>query len=213
MRRRVRDVQLAQGPQRAPTNRPVLLVANHTSWWDGFLVRRLFGLLRPGAPVFTIMLDRELNPRPWLRWLGCVGMTPGSFSSLRGLRRQVGALASTHPTAGFSYFAQGKIWPSTRRPLGFEPGVRALAKATQAAEVVPVSIHLEAGRHPVPTAWVAAGPALRVTGRASDSAWAEAEVERSLDLTLGFLAKYGEDADAHAPEWRALHRNAHREGA
>jgi len=116
----------------APSDRPLLICPNHVSWWDGFLIRAVHRRLRPTAPLYSIMLEHELKGRPFLRWLGGLGITPGSVGSLRDLLRTVKRLSANRPDAVFVLFPQGRIYPSHRRPLGFLPGVTAVAEALDA---------------------------------------------------------------------------------
>ena len=48
-----------RGSVSLPADRPVVIAANHTSWWDGFLLRDLQRRLRPEAPLYTVMLESE----------------------------------------------------------------------------------------------------------------------------------------------------------
>jgi len=174
-------------------DRPLLVCPNHGSWWDGFLIRAVHRQLRPSAPLYSIMLERELNGRPFLRWLGGLGLTPGSVGSLRGLLRTVKGLSREHPNALFVLFPQGRIYPSHRRPLGFLPGVSAVAEAMESpAWALPVSIHLEAGATPAPTAFLHLGTALP-TDRVAPSRMQE-RVESGIDRILDFVSLFGEDA-------------------
>lgn len=193
MGRRLHDIRIhVSAPP--PESGPVLLCLNHVSWWDGFLARRLARTLRPGAPLFTVMLEREIRPRPWLRRLGAIGLEPGSAASLKSVLRQLADVGKRHPDAVVSFFPQGKIWPSSRRPLGFKRGIEAAYKALGAQALLPVGIHLEPGRHPSPTAYVLAGAPVQLD-QATSVADLEGRVEAQLNLIGGFVTKYGEDAD------------------
>ena len=101
---------------------PVLLVANHVSWWDGFLLREVHRRMRPDAPLHVVMTEGELRRFPIFRWMGAVPLSDGRLAA-RGLLRDLEARASDRRDAVFAYFPQGRIWPSHRRPLGFRPGV------------------------------------------------------------------------------------------
>lgn len=195
MARRLHDVRIRVQDPPAKTG-PVLLCLNHVSWWDGFLARKLARRLRPGAPLFTVMLEREIRPRPWLRKLGTIGLEPGSTASLKSVLRQLADVGKRHDDAIVSFFPQGKIWPSTRRPLGFERGIHAANKALGAGVILPVGLHLEPGRHPGPTAYVSSG-ALVEPGHDGGLEDLERRVEAELNLIQGFVTKYGEDADQH----------------
>ncbi len=199
MRLGVRKTLFAGVPRALPGVTPILLVANHVSWWDGFILRPLQQAIRRGGALHTIMLEKELLRRPLLRRLGGVGLEPGSPSSLRALLRDLRAERSRDPSLSVLLFPQGRIWPSHRRPLGFRGGVRLLSEALAPVAVLPVGLHLEGGNHMAPTAYVScASPIFSEGGLPLESL--EGPVEDELGAIHHFLARYGEDAEAHWPE-------------
>lgn len=203
MRRRLHAVRFAGLPPSVPPG-PLLLAANHVSWWDGFLLRELHRRLRPRAPLFTVMLQRELRRRPLFRALGCVGMDPDSPTSVAATVRELRRRRQHEPDMVLALFPQGSIWPSHRRPLGFRRGVELFARHLAPATVLPVALHLEPLTAAAPTAFVVAGEP-RPAGQPESSAVAvEAAVHQRLDLVLRFLARHGEGAAAAWPGPHAL---------
>jgi 1-acyl-sn-glycerol-3-phosphate acyltransferase len=193
MRRRLSAVCISPPPFSLPAG-PLILAANHVSWWDGFVLRELQRRLRPGAPLFTLVAAPELARHRALSLMGGVGIdgrSPGSVSAaLRSLSRAV----ERRPDSVIAFFPQGRIWPSWRRPLGFHPGVELFARRLGAA-VVPVGIHAEPLNRVAPTFFVSAGEA------ASGACAGEIErrVTAELDVILRFLAEQGEEAAAAWP--------------
>jgi len=196
--RRYRDLHLERVlmgglPDPAPAG-PLLLVANHTSWWDGFLLREVQRRLRPHGRPYTVMLDRELGRRPLLRLLGGVGITPGDTA---GLRRAVATLVEARRSHAedfvLFFFPQGRIWPSHRRPLGFEPGIERLAEVLAPATILPVGIHLEPLNAAAPTACLLAGEPIPVGGRRVGLREIEGSVWLQVDRLHRLTAQYGED--------------------
>ena len=59
-----------------PDRTPLLFVANHVSWWDGFLLRAVQRRLRPDAAFVTVMSAAQLDRFPFFRWLGAIGVDP-----------------------------------------------------------------------------------------------------------------------------------------
>lgn len=173
---------------------PVVLAANHTSWWDGFLLRDVQKRLRPGARLFTVVLERELRRRPFLRWMGCVGVEPGNGVSVLRLFRLLRQERRRDADSVFAVFPQGRIWPSGRRPLGFERGVSVLCSMIAPVIVVPVGIHLEPLNRAAPTAFIAIGKPQTWTSGQPDCRKLEAAVEHELDRIRRFLDRHGEDA-------------------
>jgi 1-acyl-sn-glycerol-3-phosphate acyltransferase len=196
--RRLRTVLVPPLPLLPPG--PLLLVANHTSWWDGFLLRDLQRALRPGAPFHVVMREAELRRRPFFRLMGALPLQPGSPASTRALLRTVGKLVQDEPGAVIVFFPQGRIWPSSRRPLGFRRGVDLLTAAAAPCTVLPVALHVEPLNRSAPVAFIA--PAVAVTVGSGDAARnihqrVEAAVAARLDALRAVLDAHGEDAMQH----------------
>jgi 1-acyl-sn-glycerol-3-phosphate acyltransferase len=177
---------------------PLLLVSNHVSWWDGFILHDVHQKVRPKKALYIVMLERELAKRPFLKRLGGVGFDPESTSSLRSLLRDLKELRSRTPEFSVLFFPQGRIWPSFRRPLGFRGGVRLVAESLAPVAVLPLGIHLESGNQAAPAAFVSMGEVTEGPGTLSVDALEEA-VEGELDAIHHFLATHGEDAEDRWP--------------
>jgi len=198
--RRIHATRLAGLPRTLPRV-PLVLAANHVSWWDGFTLREVHRLLRPDGPVYTLMTEGELRRSPFLRSIGGFGIDPGRPASVRGALRFVRARAAERPDATVVLFPQGRIWPAHRRPLGFRRGVEAFARALSPCVVIPVALHHEPLTAVAPTVLVSAGAPIRVDDGAPplDAAWLESAVEAESDRILDFLSRHGEDAPRHWP--------------
>ncbi len=179
---------------------PVLLVANHTSWWDGFLLREVHRRLRPDAPLHVVMTERELRRFPIFQWMGAVPLPPGPLGA-RTLLRDLESRLESRSDAVVGFFPQGRIWPSYRRPLGFRPGAAWLARRLAPLAVVPVGLHLQPLVRPAPAAFVSVGHP-RIVRHAIDSAELEALVATELDAILAFAGRHGEAADRLWPAGR-----------
>jgi len=195
----VRDIRVAGIPDRLPGHLPLLLVSNHTSWWDGFILRPVQQLVRPDGALHIIMKEEELSKRPFLRSLGGVGFEPESVSSFRALLRDLRQERQRDPASSVLFFPQGRIWPSYRRPLGFLGGVRLVAEALAPTIVLPMGLHLENGKHPAPTAFVSFGTPIQVERQGPSPEFLEQAVSDELDAIHHFLGDAGEDADKHWP--------------
>lgn len=201
-RRRLAAVHIA-GVPRGIGSLPVIMVANHTSWWDGFLLRDVHRRLGAGRPLYTVMLERELARRPFLRRLGAVGIEPGRASSTLALLRGFEEVRTEAGAPWVSFFPQGRIRPSWVRPLGFRPGIESVLERIGDVVVLPVGLHLEPLNRPAPTAFVSMGPPL---GPGSDPSVAALEraVELEVDGILAFVGVHGEASSALWPtytEW------------
>lgn len=151
--------------QRLPADRPVVLFGNHSSNWDGFLYRDLQKKLRPGMPIYSLMLERELRRLPLFRALGGIGIdstSPGSVA--RALRSARALRGPSFTSAGFffSVFPQGSTYPAGKRPLGFQEGLRHFAKALGPVTLLPVALQFELLGSVRPHAFVSVGEPIAV---------------------------------------------------
>ena len=114
--------------------RPVLIVSNHTSWWDPlvalWLVQRVARL-----DGYAMMDARNLRRLPFFGLVGAFGV------DLADPRDGAVALryAARHldgPGKLVWVFPQGAERPEDPRPLGFQPGAAAIARLARGAAAV-----------------------------------------------------------------------------
>lgn len=189
-------VRLRAVPNADP-GRSRVLFANHHSWWDGFLLRELHRRTWAG-PLWTVMLERELAPRPWFRRLGCLGVDPAEPASVRHLARSLEAIAKGPAGWSLAWFPQGRIWPATRRPMGLRSGLARLAPCLGEVRMFPVALRTEPLNTLRPHAFVSPGKPLGGSGP-----WATGVLEDALAAELDRLdqelSDMGEDASVHWP--------------
>lgn len=180
--------------------RPIVFVSNHHSWWDGFLVRELHRKLMPASALWSVMLERELAPRGWLRRLGCLGVAPGEGSSVRRLLRDLSEVSQAANPWAVSYFPQGRIRPASARPLDFRPGIERVLRVMGNVQVVPVALRIEPLNTRRPHAFVCAGAPLEShPARPWKLRDLEAALESHLDALERELVELGEDAGVSWP--------------
>lgn len=184
-----------------PPGKPLLLVANHVSWWDGFLLRALQKRLRPDAPLHTVMLERELAKNPWFRLMGCHGIVPGDRSSWDNVLDSISVALRERPDGCVAFFPQGRIWPAQKRPLGFRKGLSQLIERLPEAVVLPVALRFEPLNTLSPHAFVTTGEPVLVASvhRNHPDHW-EDLVRLLLDEQAAHLDRHGEQAGNRAPE-------------
>lgn len=182
---------------RVPADRPVIFVANHVSWWDGFLLRDLHRAVAPDRPLFTPMLARELRRHAFLAHLGALPLEQ-STGGVRGVLRALEQRRAQDPRFCVAFFPQGRIRPSWARPLGLERGIELLVERLAPCSVVPVALHIEPLNRLRPTAFVHAGPGLHVGSRLRRED-VEGRLRIQLDQLLAHLAEHGEGAARAAP--------------
>ncbi|HEX8273337.1 MAG TPA: lysophospholipid acyltransferase family protein [Longimicrobiaceae bacterium] len=128
---------------------PVILAANHVSWWDPFLVVALDEAL--GTEGYALMDAANLAGLPFFARLGAIPLDRGNPARLRaGLR--AGAALLDRPGRALWMFPQGRLRPAHLRPLGIQPGIGLLARLAPGAAVVPIAFQYAFGEHPAPAA-------------------------------------------------------------
>lgn len=194
MRRRLDGIHVRglEGAAWIPGELPVLLLANHVSWWDGFLLREVHRSLRPDAPLHVVMSEAELRRIRVFQWMGAVPLSTGPLGA-RSLLRDMADHLARRPDAVLGFFPQGRIGSAHRRPLGFRRGGAWLARQLAPLAVVPVGLHLEPLTRPGPAAFVSVGSPVIVRGTV-DTERLEAMVTAEVDRILECTSRYGEDA-------------------
>ncbi|WP_435017509.1 lysophospholipid acyltransferase family protein [Tundrisphaera sp. TA3] len=131
-----------------------LFLANHSSWWDLFLVH----VLNESIPVdgYGMMEHFNLARFGFFRRIGAFSVDRTSPASVRASLQYASDLLHG-PRAGVWVFPQGKIESNDVRPLAFQPGIRALLRRAGRTRVVPVAFRLEFWQDERPEALVRFG--------------------------------------------------------
>ena len=119
----------------ALTRGPVILAANHVSWWDGQLVLAINRHLDVQARF--LVKAESVEEMPYLRHLGAIPVDRSTAS---------GSLASLEEAAAFLtgpgrlvwIFPQGELRPPALRPLELSRGVELLHRLSK-APIVPMA--------------------------------------------------------------------------
>lgn len=139
---------------------PLVLYANHSSWWDGlvaFQVGRACGLEQ-----YAMMEERQLREYPFHRRLGAFGVVRESArEAVRSIEYAGGLLKKTSRTLWI--FPQGETLPNDARPLELYTGAARIVERAGAADAAPVAIRYEFLEDYRPEILVRVGPPSRVT--------------------------------------------------
>jgi 1-acyl-sn-glycerol-3-phosphate acyltransferase len=114
----------------------LLLYANHTGWWDGFVVHAL--AKDAGWDGYCLMEEEGLLRYPFLGRIGAFSVRKGHGPSALAAMRYARSLLQEKRTAVF-LFPEGTLRPGGEAPLRLERGVEVLARFAEAA-CVPVAI-------------------------------------------------------------------------
>ena len=184
-RRNFHAVRIARdGLPEAPPGHPLIVCANHPSWWDPALFALLTRLLFPGRAGFGPMDAAALGKYGVLRRIGVFGIEPGRRGAARFLRTGLDLLAD--PATLLWITAEGAFTDPRIRPVRLRPGIAHLAHRARAV-VLPLAMEFPFWNERKPEALARFGPKLDGTGYESVAAWTAA-LEQALMASMDALA-------------------------
>lgn len=127
---------------------PLLMLANHFCWWDGFIQYRLNRACF-GRKLFVMMLEEQLEKHPILTRCGCFSVRKNSRGIIESLDYAAEVLRS--PENMLLLFPQGAIRSIHLDTPGFGAGVGYLHKRIGGGHAVLFNVNLPdygAGRKP-----------------------------------------------------------------
>ncbi len=164
-RRHFRAVRLSGGHRFQHDGTPLIVYANHSSWWDP-MVSVLLGHRRmPGrrhfAPMDAVSLERY-------GILKRIGIFPVALESARGAVQFLRTGEAVLAGGGVLWVTpQGRFVDPRQRPLDFKPGLAALAHRVAAkygsCTVLPLAIEYTFWNERLPEALLHFGEPVRVT--------------------------------------------------
>ncbi|MFS3136089.1 lysophospholipid acyltransferase family protein [Gluconacetobacter sacchari] len=194
LRRQFDAVRLSGGiPMEACAGRPVIVCANHPSWWDPamfFLLGSLFPAYRQGfGPMDAAALARY----PLLERAGLFGVDARDPRSVGHFLR-TGRTILADPRSMLWTAAQGRFSDVRQRPLALRPGVAHLACRTQNAVVLPLALEYVFWNESRPEALARFGEPVFVRASERPKEFT-ARIEATLTDTLDELAREAESRD------------------
>jgi hypothetical protein len=122
-----------ENPFLSDIQRPVLLISNHFSFWDGFihimLNRRIFK-----RRVNIMMLHEQLTKRKFLRYTGAFSLDKGNRGVIAGIRHSVDLLKDKNNL--FLIFPQGEIQSLYTRNFVFERGLEFIVNNSPGIQII-----------------------------------------------------------------------------
>jgi chlorobactene lauroyltransferase len=169
---------------------PLVAIANHPSWWDGYIalaLSRHFGLRR-----YLMMDAAQLRRYGFFAWAGCFGVDRTDPKDVARTMTYAADLLAGDRAPLLWMFPQAEIVPHTRRPVVVHGGtahiLRRALHRRPAIGVLPVAWQLIFRGEQHPEIVVRTGPVLRIEGTAPvDYAGLSALLEEALTSVMDCL--------------------------
>jgi 1-acyl-sn-glycerol-3-phosphate acyltransferase len=147
------------GPLTGASGAPVVLFANHCSWWDGYMLM-LANQRRWRLDAYLMMEERQLARYPFFRYAGAFSVDRDNPRSAARSIAYAAQLLTAAPGRGLLIFPQGRILANDRRPLGFYGGAGHLVKRLETCLARPVALRYEFIGEQKPDAFISIGAPL-----------------------------------------------------
>ena len=134
----------------------VIVIANHSNWWDGLLLFKLQQVV--GRPLYVMMHEKFLRKLFFFRWLGAFSVNREHPKSVMQSLQYAAFLLQQHRTV--CIFPQGDEFPLEQRPLGFESGVIYLSEKSPTTPIVPIAFYFGWSGKRKPNVWIDIGEAI-----------------------------------------------------
>lgn len=123
---------------------PLIIYANHPSWWDGYMMALLQQTLLPSPLKLFLMMDEtQLRRFPFFSWCGAFSINLDERKqTLRSLHYITQILRNATPSA-LVIFPQGAIVPNDQRPLRIMPGMAHMVQQLGGAWLYPIAMRYE----------------------------------------------------------------------
>lgn len=140
---------------------PMIIYANHSSWWDGYVVALVERLIKVDG--YLMMEEEQLRRYFFFAWAGCFSVDRHNTRSALHSLQYAAKLLKERPGRMVCLFPQGNISPNDRRPLGFYNGATYLARLAHPALLYPLAIRIEYLAEQRPALFISLGEALLVS--------------------------------------------------
>ncbi|HEX8395864.1 MAG TPA: lysophospholipid acyltransferase family protein [Pyrinomonadaceae bacterium] len=134
-------VQGIENLQNRKSDLPLVLYANHSSWWDGLVAFEIGRAAR--LDHFLMMEEKQLKQLFLFRRLGAFSVVrENPRAGLRSINYAVEILKEK-PNRSLWIFPQGEILPGDARPLRFYQGLARIIEKTGECVAAPVAMRYE----------------------------------------------------------------------
>jgi 1-acyl-sn-glycerol-3-phosphate acyltransferase len=194
------------------TGLPLVVYANHTSWWDPLVFLVLKDEFYRERSAFAPMDDRMLNRYQFFKRLGFFGVEQGTTRGARSFLNKSQVILQS-PANLLAITPQGRFADARERPVRFAPGLGCLAANADKVLFVPLAAEFVFWEERLPEILVRFGkPTLieRNSTNSSDNRFWTAHFENALAQTQDSLAE--ESQKRQVEDFRTLLRGGAGQG-
>ncbi len=117
---------------------PLIVYANHSSWWDGLIAFEISRLAK--LDFFIMMEEKQLKLMPLFRKLGAFSVVRESpFQAGKSLKYAV-KLLTEKSSRTLWIFPQGEILPNDTRPLSIYGGLEKIVARIGHCQILPIAL-------------------------------------------------------------------------
>jgi 1-acyl-sn-glycerol-3-phosphate acyltransferase len=189
-RRHFRAVMVQHKERLAQTAGPLVVYANHSSWWDPMVSVLLAEQLLPDRKHYAPMDAAALEKYPILKK---IGIFPVEMTTARGAAQFLRTSQAVLESGGVVWITPQGRFADPREPLLFKPGLGALAARVPGLRLVPLAIEYTFWDERLPETLLRIGePLLMADGTSSEGATAmlvEALASAMSDLKSAVMAR------------------------
>lgn len=120
---------------------PLLIYANHSSWWDGLVAFEISRFCALDA--FMMMEEKHLKKLFLFRRLGAFSVVRENPRRAVESLRYAAELLNEKPYRTLWIFPQGEILPNDARPIFFYNGLSRIMEKVRRAAIIPVAVRYE----------------------------------------------------------------------
>ncbi len=194
-RRHFRSVMMQHADRLADAKGPLIVYANHSSWWDPMVSILLAQALSPKRRHYAPMDASALKRYPILRKLG---IFPVEISSARGAAQFLRTSQAILASGGVLWITpQGRFADPREHPLLFKSGLGALATRTPEVTLLPLAIEYTFWNERLPETLLRFGAPIRLAPGIGTEA-ATQQLESALADVMHELEKDSISRDADA---------------
>ncbi|HMT12040.1 MAG TPA: lysophospholipid acyltransferase family protein, partial [Ignavibacteria bacterium] len=140
---------------------PVILAANHSNWWDGFIAYYLTNRLMK-CDDFLMMDIEQLRKYKFFRYVGVFSVDrKNPAEAMRSINYAADLIKNTNRCLWI--FPQGEMTPQDKRPLVLYSGISKIAERAGKVKIIPAAFRYEFLMEQRPEVFISIGKPVEFT--------------------------------------------------